>query len=88
MKAAGSKNMARINGKNILLAVVALVAISHWRWIKGLIAEMHLDEFWQDFCQTLHSIPPLGKYTLVLSLLALAYLSFYRLILFRRRPRK
>jgi len=80
--------MARINGKNILLAVVALVAISRWRQIKGLIAQMHLNEFWQDFCQTLHSIPALGKYSMVLSLLALAYISIYRLILFRRRPRK
>lgn len=80
--------MAKINGKNVLLAVVAIVAISRWRQIKGLIAEMHLDEFWQEFCQMVHDMPPLGKSTVVLGFLALVYISIYQLILFRRKSKK
>ena len=80
--------MAKINGKNVLLAVVAIVGIAHWRQIKCLIAEMNLEQFWEAFCQTLHSLPPQGKNAIVLAVLALLYISVYRLILFRRRPKE
>ena len=80
--------MAKINGKNVLLAIVAIVAISHWRQIKRLIAEMDLGQFWEAFCQTLHSLPPQGKNAIVLAVLALLYISIYQLILFRRKSKK
>ena len=80
--------MPRIKWNRILAVLLAIVLISRWRTVMELVGQMQLRAFWNDFCATASAIPPLGKYTIILSLMALLYVSLFKLILNRRKDRQ
>ena len=80
--------MRNIKWGRILIVILVIVAISRWRAIRALIAEMDLGGTWSAFCATLRDMPSGGKYVVVLAVLALLYISIYRLIVYRNRQGK
>ena len=76
--------MGQIRWGRILAVIIAIVIISRWEAVSAAIAELEIGQFWQAFAQTLRDIPPLGKYAVVLLVLALLYITLFRLILARR----
>ena len=77
--------MAKVRWGRIAAVILVILVMARWRDIKDMIGQMHLRVFWDDFCATATAIPPLGKYALVLGIMALAYLTILRLILYRRK---
>ncbi|MFO8015113.1 MAG: hypothetical protein R6X20_17645 [Phycisphaerae bacterium] len=80
--------MPRIRRSRILLVVLAIIAIAHWEAIREAIAALELGGLWEGFAETLQEMPPGGKYVIVLMVLALLYISVYRLIVYTQRRRK
>ncbi len=71
----------------IIAVVAVVVAMANWRRVNEALAELNLGAFWSAFCDTLGSIPPFGKYVVVLAVLALIFITAHQLVLRKRREK-
>ncbi len=77
--------MARINWRAILVVVGIIILLAYHRAIAGALAALKLAEMWREFCDTIWAMPSFGRFTLVVMVLALLYVTAYFLVLNRRR---
>jgi hypothetical protein len=67
--------------RNVLLVALAIVAMAYSRSITSFLRSLQLGEFGQGFVEEIERMPRLGRFTVVLMVLALLYLSAYMLML-------
>ena len=67
--------------RNVLLVALAIVAMAYSRSIASFLRSLQLGEFGQGFVEEIERMPRLGRFTVVLMVLALLYLSAYMLML-------
>jgi hypothetical protein len=67
--------------RNILLVALAIVAMAYSRSIAAFLGSLQLGEFGEGFVEEIERMPRLGRFTVVLMVLALLYLSAYMLML-------
>jgi hypothetical protein len=67
--------------RNILLVVLAIVAMAYSRSIAAFLGSLQLSEFGEGFVEEIERMPRLGRFAVVVMVLALLYLSAYMLML-------
>ena len=72
-----------VKWRNVLLAILALVALAYNRQIAASLAELRLGEMWEGFCWAIWRMPPLGRFALVAMVLGLIYVTVCVLVLNR-----
>jgi len=69
-----------VKRRNVLLAILALLALAYNRQIAAFVAQLRLGEMWEEFCWEIWRMPPLGRFALVAMVLALLYVTIYMLL--------
>jgi uncharacterized membrane protein YbaN (DUF454 family) len=67
--------------RNVLLVVLAIVAMAYSRAIASFLRSLTLGSFLQGFVEEAERMPRQGKFTVVVLVLALLYISAYMLTL-------
>ncbi|MCK4299528.1 MAG: hypothetical protein KAX80_08340 [Planctomycetes bacterium] len=70
-----------VKWRNVLIAALAIVAMAYSRWIAAVVRSIRLGEVGEDFAWEIQRMPPLGRFTAVLMVLALLYITVYMLLL-------
>jgi hypothetical protein len=73
--------------RNVLLVVLAIVAMAYSRSIAAFLGSLRLGGFGEGFVEEVERMPRQGKFTVVLMVLALLYLTIYMLMLNSARRR-
>ncbi len=77
--------MERINWRAVLLVAGVIFLLAYRRALGELLSELRIHEMWREFCGSIWAMPSLGRFTLIVMVMALLYVTAYFLVLNRRQ---